>query len=53
MWFNHLDMCPKDAERMANSVNPDQTQTQEQPDLGEDLGLSVPKFRTVINVIMT
>ena len=25
MWFYDREMCPKDADRMANSVDPDQT----------------------------
>ena len=30
MWFYHRILCPKDADRMANNVDPDQ----EQSDLG-------------------
>ena len=25
MWFYHREMCPKDADGMTNSVDPDQT----------------------------
>ena len=33
MWFYHRVMCPKDADVMANRVDPDQT-AEEQSDLG-------------------
>ena len=33
-WLYHRVMCPIDADRMANSVDPDQTASQEQSDLG-------------------
>ena len=34
MQFYHRVMCPKDADRMANGVDPDQNASEEQSDVG-------------------